>query len=445
MVSKQLGLLVSSSSTSNPITLDFFGADCNNAIGSGLVDSGNNPAQLKTIRFWDSGVKWAQLQSSAGVYNFTPLDNWITACQKFGYDIIYVFGATPTFIASKCSGAGNCSDPVGFTNTCCPPSDVNSDGSGTDATFKAFVTALINHVKPGTIKYYELWNEQDSGNFWSGNMSQAVRMGQDAATIIRSLDPNATIISPSFHGPTASTFFVNYCTTKVNGLFGWQNFDVVNCHMRASDTNQAGNKNANVDPTCFYTPYNQTLSALTTLKNQGIDLTKYPLWDDEHGYIPGQGGDGYPPAITDAYVFASYVAISSILRASVPLSKQVYYCWTSANQFEKLQNNFSGTAWNGVANILINHSVNGSVPNTAYSHGSNVYGPSVYTVTVDNGKGLFVWDMAQTYNVVNGKETPTYSSFVYPNGYTRWVDMFGDGGNLSGGMVNIGIMPIYLS
>lgn len=427
------------------ITKAFFAADCNNGFGKGfnqpeLLDGIGNPAVLQTIRLWDSGVKWTQVQSAANTYKWTEIDRWVSSCQASGYDIIYVFGATPTFIASSCGAS--CSNVSGYTNNCCPPTDVNSDGSGTDATFKGFVTALVTHYK-GQIKYYELWNEQDSSNFWSGSMAQAVRMGQDAASIIRSLDPAATILSPSFHGPTAATFFVNYCTASVNGIPGWKNFDVVTVHMRASDVNQAGNKNANVDPTCFFTAYNQTLSALATLRGKGVDLTGYPLWDDEHGYIGGQGGDGYPPAITDPYMMAAYVAVSTILRASVGLAKQAYYCWTSPQVSEALQGVPAGTAWDTVANLIIGKAVGASNPATAYSQGNNVYGPPVYTAPC--GSGEFVWDMSQTCSNASGSEVCTFSSYIYPPHYSSWADIFGNTGKLSGGSVNIGCCPLYLS
>lgn len=449
MAAKTLALSVSTSASSNAVTLSGFGADCNNGFGvpfnqPTLKDGLGNSAVLKTIRLWDCGLKWTQIQSTPTAYDFAELDKWVASTQASGYDLIYVFGAVPTFIASN-TGAKGCSNVSGYTNNCCPPTDVNSDGSGTDATFIGFVTSLVKHVGPGVIKYYELWNEQDSSNFWSGTMQQAVRMGQDASSVIRSLDPMATILSPSFHGPTASSFFVNYCTTSINGVAGWKNFDVVNVHMRASDTNASGNKNANVDPTCFFTPYEQTLTALGTLKSLGIDLSGLPVWDDEHGYIEGQGGDGYPPVLTDPYMLAAYVAVSSILRASVPLQKQCYYCWTSKQTSEELQSNYSGTAWDTVANIMAGKTVNGSVPSTAYSQGSSVYGPPVYTVTVDDGLGMFVWDQSQTCSNSSGAEVCTFSTFHYPNGYTKWADIFGNTGNLSGGTVNIGCCPLYLS
>ena len=54
-------------------------------------------------------------------------------------------------------------------------------------------------------------------------------MGKDAASIIRSIDPAAKIISPSAHGPTMKTWFDGYVAAG-----GAANFDIVNAHLRGS-------------------------------------------------------------------------------------------------------------------------------------------------------------------------------------------------------------------
>src|SRR6202000_884775 len=46
------------------------------------------------------------------------------------------------------------------------------------------------------IKYWEIWNEPHNAFFWTGTFPQMVRMTKDAASIIKSIDPDALIISP---------------------------------------------------------------------------------------------------------------------------------------------------------------------------------------------------------------------------------------------------------
>ena len=52
------------------------------------------------------------------------------------------------------------------------------------------MTALVNRYK-GQIAFYELWNEADCNCYFAGTQAQMVRMGKDAAAIIRSHDPAA--------------------------------------------------------------------------------------------------------------------------------------------------------------------------------------------------------------------------------------------------------------
>ena len=135
------------------------------------------------------------------------------------------------------------------------------------------MTALVTHAA-GRISYYELWNEPDCKCFWSGTTAQLVRMGKDAAAIIRSLDPNAKILSPSAHGPTMATWFDGYVAAG-----GAANFDIVNVHMR-------GQNGTNGRPEAFLTVYGQVIA-----ETQKRNLTSLPLWDDEHGILSGSGRD----------------------------------------------------------------------------------------------------------------------------------------------------------
>jgi len=60
-----------------------------------------------------------------------------------------------------------------------------------------YVTAMVNHVGPGVIHYWELWNEANIAETWRGDPKMLVAMAADAKAIIKSVDPNAMILSPS--------------------------------------------------------------------------------------------------------------------------------------------------------------------------------------------------------------------------------------------------------
>jgi hypothetical protein len=376
----------------------FFGADFNGSKVWPPTDGQNQIATLASVRLWDDGIKWGQLNTANGVYNWTGLDNWLDRASSANMDVLYTFGDTPQFAAAP-TPPGGCLTPGAYS--CAAPTDVNTDGTGTDAYFQAFVTALVTHAA-GRISYYELWNEPDFSGFWTGTQAQLVRMGKDAAAIIRSLDPNAKILSPSAHGPTMATWFDGYIAAG-----GAANFDIVNVHMR-------GQNGDNAIPEAFLTVYGQV-----TAETQKRNLTKLPLWDDEHGILQGQG-------LTDPDMLAGYVARSAVLRAGVGLQRQYIYTWDSKAPYG-LQGSSSGTAWNQVATWLIGHTAS---PCTANG--------TVYTCSLDNGQ--IVWDTAQSCS--NG--VCTTSNYTYPSAYVWYYDLDGNKTALSGKTVQIGYKPILL-
>ena len=263
------------------------------------------------------------------------------------------------------------------------------------------MTALVKRYK-GQIAFYELWNEPDCTCFWSGTQAQIVRMGKDAAAIIRANDPAARILSPSAHGPSMKTWFDGYVAAG-----GAPNFDIVNAHLR-------GTTSTNKNPEAFLDMYND-VTAETAKRN----LTSLPVWDDEHGIRKGE--------MTDPDMLEGYVARSVILRAGVGLQRQYVYTWDQGAPYG-LQGNASGTGWDVVAGWLIGHSIS---PCTASG--------TIYTCAVDNGQ--IVWDTAQSCS----KGTCTTSKYTYPTTYTKETDLTGTKSSLSGKTVAIGYKPIFLT
>src|SRR5581483_4281093 len=177
----------STSKTSTTIKESFFGADVNGFQPWPPTDGQNQIATLGSVRLWDDNVKWAQIETSKGVYDWANLDSHISKIQAQNADVLYTIGNTPQW-AGSIPPKSPCGPQGAYS--CSSPTDVNTDGTGKDAYFSDFITALVTRYK-GQIAYYELWNEPDCTCYWSGTYAQIVRMGQDAAAIIRSIDPNA--------------------------------------------------------------------------------------------------------------------------------------------------------------------------------------------------------------------------------------------------------------
>jgi hypothetical protein len=262
------------------------------------------------------------------------------------------------------------------------------------------VTAIVTRYA-GRIKYWETWNEPDCKCFWTGNMTDMATYAKEAATIIRSIDPAATILSPSFHGPSMVSHFRPF----VEAQKWYEMFDVVNMHMRGKP---------NYPPESFLTIWQQVTDELA---HDAIDA---PIWDDEHGITTGDN-------ITDPDVLAAFAARELMLRASVPMQRQYIYFWDAKDNLG-LQNNLAGIAWNTVSSWLMDKATSKV----------RVSG-TVYRVLVD--KGVVVWDSSQSCSAGCCTSKP-YTGI--PAKLTHQTDITGTTSPIANATVNLGIKPIYL-
>ena len=110
------------------------------------------------------------------------LDQWLSVDQENGDSVLFTLGMTPQWASSRPSD-NSCRHGPG---QCDPPHDLNPDGWGTDQHWKDFIKGVITHVN-GRIRHWEIWNEPQAPNSWTGTYPQMVRMAQDARTILRQL------------------------------------------------------------------------------------------------------------------------------------------------------------------------------------------------------------------------------------------------------------------
>ena len=433
------------------------------------TDSTGAVAKIAVMRLWDSGVKWSQVETANGTYNWNKLDEILKTGTSYTggaalvkdpacpMDVIYTVGGTPQW-ATACNGKGDpstclpgpsgsgygggtkCASPDDWS--CLPPVDINTDGTGANAYFQNFIYAVASRYG-STIDYYELPNEADSPNFWcqaggtvpcgGGNSSttantaalkRLIRVGWDMKQIVHCLNPAAKILSPAFHVGTALTWMhqfvtssiqapagsINGCTWSAQTVTGAQTFDIVNFHGRGAGA-------LNSDPTQFLTMY---ANAVTEAKNDNLPDDYF--FDDENGYV------GTAQA-ANADVQAAYVAIAYILRASVsnpPILVSGWYTW-DANQ-GPLQGTIAGLAYNAVAGWLVGSTLNGcTLSGSVYTCAGKTAGGAAFEI---------LWDSGQNCNA----GCPTGNQPAA--GYTSWTDVAGTVHPVSGGVVPVGLKPV---
>jgi hypothetical protein len=450
-----------------------FAADFNkissNPAGWCPTDSQGNVGAVTTLRIWDSGMKWADIETAAGSFNWANMDhtvNTLATNPNCTMGIIYTVGNTPIW-ASACAGQADpspclpgptsggfgggtqCAPGDGTSDfSCTPPSDVATDGTGSDLQFQTFINTLVTRYA-GKIAYYEVWNEADSPNFWCpdpnegggspstcvGSLQRMIRMGWDLYNIVHCVDPAAKVLSPSFHGfSSGQGGWMNlYSTTSIDapagsiGSCSWaaksnvtgkQTFDITNFHGRGSPTS---------DPTAFLNAYD---SAVGEINRDNLPTPNSGFFDDENGYLGTQDA----PTVDSQ---AAYVAISYVLRASVTspaITLSGWYAWDSGQG--PLQGTNAGLAYDVVAGWLSGSTLTG---------GCQVAGNTVYSCSGTTATGkpfIIMWDMSHS---ISCNSTCTTSNQPVPSSsYTTWTDITGNSNSISGGVVPVGYKPVLI-
>jgi hypothetical protein len=163
---------------------------------------------VHAMRLWDSNTQWCQMDSgtSSNEYDFSQLDALLGQSSRLGADVEFTFGYTPQWAATGSYPQTLAANQCSFPSSAAPPAN--------ESYWTNYVTALVNHAK-GKIHAYELWNEANDPNYWSGNVAQLVRMSVDAASIIHRIDPSALVLSPSITANSAGYSFLQHYSASL--------------------------------------------------------------------------------------------------------------------------------------------------------------------------------------------------------------------------------------
>ncbi len=148
------------------------------------------------IRIWDNGVRWDQVNTAEGVYDWALLDQVVANARATGaQDIMYVLGYTPAWAASNLRPP--CT-PGNYTN--CEYFPGGSSSAPTNIEYwKTWVREVATRYK-GQITQYQIWNEANLSAMFSSSGDSAVEMAQltvAAQQVIREVDPAAKVITAS--------------------------------------------------------------------------------------------------------------------------------------------------------------------------------------------------------------------------------------------------------
>jgi hypothetical protein len=296
--------LVAAPAQAKKVTTTFFGMH-DSQIANGSIPK----VALGTIRLWDTGTTWREIETQPPTppllpgqpveyhYDFSKLDAAVGNAQTAGLRPLIVLGQTPQFYASDPTA------PSGYgPGASSMPNDL--------AAWQNYVATVASRY--GTDVDYQIWNEPNVIQYWSGTPAQmATLTATGAATINQAIGTGATVVAPGFPLRLKSqrTWFGKYWNQKVGGLGMASYVDVVAMHL--------------------YPPADKGPETSMELLKQGRSLLsdaarKKPEWNTEINY--GLLGGATAKQISSAKQ-AAYVARTLLLNAGSPISRMYWYGW----------------------------------------------------------------------------------------------------------------------
>ena len=385
-----------------PIPATFFGMS--------IYDQ-NNVYPSVPIGYLGKGdaTTWPFLEQVEGSYNWKPLDEYVAVAQNHNLGFYWTNANIPPWAAAN---PGTCSYYKGTRIQAC----TSMIKASKMAAFDLFLATLVQRYK-GRITMYELWNEPNVGNVFTGTVAQMVTLTEHVYNAVRSNDPAALIAGPS---STYAPYLLSYFQHG-----GPRGIDLIDIHGYP-----------NVDQ-------NDVPEAIVGFKSVGvkvnmasIGLQNKPIWDSENSW-------GGPLADRDPDYRASFVARSLVEHWSVGMQKAFWYGWDEP---------VWGTLWtptNGITlagtafGVVEGWMVGATMPHPCTENGGTVFA-AVYTCDLTRSGGYqarAVFDTTQTCK----KGVCTTSSYTPDPKYIQYQDITGTVFPISPGeTVQIGLKPILL-
>jgi polysaccharide biosynthesis protein PslG len=162
-----------------------------------------------SLRLWDAGVTWKDVETAPGVYDWTRLDSLVSAAQAHHVQVTLVLGMTPSFYAATPSTA---------------PARLHD--------YARYVRAVMTRYRSfhghRGVKAYQVWNEGNISYFWSGTPHELALLTRIVDHVRNQVDPHATVVAPSFAVRLRyqRQWMARYQHQRIGGHGIWCHYDV---------------------------------------------------------------------------------------------------------------------------------------------------------------------------------------------------------------------------
>jgi hypothetical protein len=237
-------------------------------------------------RLWDAYVAWPNLEPAKGQWRFDILDKYLGLAAEHNVGLVLPLGLSPAWASAR-PGEKSVYQP-GFA---AEPKNIED--------WRVYVSTVALHCK-GRIYAYEIWNEPNLKQFWTGTVDQMLVLTREAFQIIRSIDPQARVVSPSATQENGTEWLKEFLS-KGGGNF----VDVIGYHF-------------------YVAPQTPEATVPLVLKVKRIlaehDAASKPIWNTETGWF-------MPKPFPSEELAAAYLARAYLVNWAAGIERLYWYSW----------------------------------------------------------------------------------------------------------------------
>ena len=252
-------------------------------------------------RLWDAYAAWPNLEPQKGQWDFSHLDRYVAIAESHGVEILLPLGLTPGWASSRPAewsgyGPGNAAEPREISD------------------WTDYVRQVATRYK-GRIHAYEIWNEPNLKDFFSGRPEQMLELAHAAYDVLKQVDKGVIVVSPSATSQSGIAWLESYLRMGGGGYA-----DVIGFHF-------------------YVTP--EAPEAMLELGERlravlrENHLADKPVWNTEAGWLIENRQSKVTPQnssfskVLTLEEASAYVARSFVLNWAMGVQRFFFYSWDS--------------------------------------------------------------------------------------------------------------------
>jgi hypothetical protein len=337
-------------------------------------------------------VDWANLQPEKDHWYFDLLDKYVGWSEEHHTPIFMPLTYTPRWASSNPDAPTDVEtgNPPGLSG---PPRDMED--------WRIFVRTVATRYK-GRIHDWELWNEPNRPQSWTGSVDTMVQMTKEASEILKEVDPQNIVVSPVPEEEKGLAFLDKFLSKG-----GGQYCDVIGYHFYVG-----------TQPPEAMVPLIDKAKAI--MQKDGVGSK--PLWNTEAGWL---GGTVFSPDLAAAYVARAY-----ILNWAAGVSRFYWFAWEihPANDLQMTEKDNATLAPAGKAFAAIQRWLTGAVIARCASSADGTW---VCDLQKDGSKFHIVWN-------TQGDQIFPISKSWHAN---QAIQLSGTKTGIQGDSIKIGVEP----